>query len=197
MKMKKTACHMLLALASLSPLSSALAAEPAFPSFGAIPGGNLYILDPEEPVDVVYVGSYYHYGFDVEANVIDSGGRLGMIWKTITFNTKYLRQGDTRRLSYHDTKYGGEVIIRIKPSSAYHFYSGDRNRNADNYVHAKVVYNYAGPGTALVGFEAQLKGGDRDYNDAVFLLTNVTRQQPLYQPSGSGNIGSVMPSWPK
>jgi hypothetical protein len=192
------------ALASLSPLSSALAAtvppaEPKFPSF-SVTGGNLFILDPEEPVDVIYVGSYVttYSGPLVHYNVIDSGGRLNSLaWWPITNNTKFLRQGDTKRLISNFTRYGGEVILKLRTaSSLLEYYTGDRKRNRDNYPHAKVVYDYAGPGTALVGFEQEYGGGDRDYNDAVFIVTNVTRNPPIYQPSGKGNISGTMPSWP-
>ncbi|MDR0700869.1 MAG: DUF4114 domain-containing protein [Azoarcus sp.] len=74
---------------------------------------------------------------------------------------------------------------------------GDWRRNPDNYPHAKVVYGYAGPGTALVGFEDEYGGGDRDHNDLVFLLINVTHIPPSFYgwPSVPSDIRSAIPSW--
>jgi hypothetical protein len=228
MKMKKTACHMVLALASLSPLSSALAFESAFPDSqiqqkcggcyafepvfpGGVPGGSLYILNPNQDVHMIYLGTYVPYrGPNLRVNAIDTSGRI--IYKNTTWalvvganaGTKVLRQGDIRPISRAFTRFGGELLLKIDTDSksmpgtyGKSYYTGDWRRNPDNYPHAKVVYDYAGPGTALVGFEDQYGGGDRDHNDLVFLLTNVTHTPPSFYgwPSVPSDIRSIIPSW--
>ena len=51
------------------------------------------------------------------------------------------------------------------------FYSGLASNNSDNLIHTAVELNP--DNTVTIGFEDLLKGGDKDYNDIVFKLSNV------------------------
>lgn len=52
------------------------------------------------------------------------------------------------------------------------FYSGEASQNIDSFVHA--AYENVSKNTMLVGFEDLFAGGDKDYDDLVFLVSNVT-----------------------
>jgi hypothetical protein len=51
------------------------------------------------------------------------------------------------------------------------FYSGLASQNMDNFAHA--AYESVSKNTIMVGFEDLFNGGDQDYNDLVFLVSNV------------------------
>lgn len=51
---------------------------------------------------------------------------------------------------------------------------GSASGNADNVIHANVVYDYPTIGSTFVGFEDLWGGGDYDYNDHMFIFTNVS-----------------------
>ncbi len=54
------------------------------------------------------------------------------------------------------------------------FFSGDSSRNPDGLAHAQAVTTLIdGVYVTTVGFEDLLGGGDQDYNDFMFKLTNV------------------------
>ncbi|WP_196308758.1 DUF4114 domain-containing protein [Pseudoduganella danionis] len=56
------------------------------------------------------------------------------------------------------------------------FYMGPASVNKDNVFHAAVTQT--SNNTAVVGFEDLYGGGDRDYNDIQFKVTNVTAAVP-------------------
>lgn len=64
------------------------------------------------------------------------------------------------------------------------FFNGLASRNPDNVVHA--AYSDVFRNTITVGFEDLFNGGDFDYNDVVFSLTNVyaanTPVTPISEP---------------
>jgi hypothetical protein len=62
-------------------------------------------------------------------------------------------------------------------NTGYRFFSGDANRNPDNTKHVAFSQHLGQP--LVVGFEDIFKGGDFDYNDLVFSLTNVTLNVPV------------------
>lgn len=63
---------------------------------------------------------------------------------------------------------GVELVFGIRVGGN-EFRLGPADRNPDGIVHGQV--NFTGPGEAIVGFEDLLNGGDRDYDDNVFLFT--------------------------
>ena len=56
--------------------------------------------------------------------------------------------------------------------SGFAYYTGNASLNPDNFIHA--AYDITSSQSLNVGFEDIYLGGDRDYNDMVFSLTNVT-----------------------
>ena len=79
---------------------------------------------------------------------------------------------------------GTELIFRLDVSNTGEsFFTGDADRNADGLAHALATstLNDAGVYVTTVGFEDLLGGGDLDFNDFEFLLTNVI--DPLAVPA--------------
>ena len=71
---------------------------------------------------------------------------------------------------------GTELIFRLDVSNTGEsFFTGDADRNADGLAHAMAtsILNDAGLYVTTVGFEDLLGGGDLDFNDFEFRLTNV------------------------
>ncbi len=70
---------------------------------------------------------------------------------------------------------GTELEFRIHVrDTGLSFFSGDRSRNPDGLAHAEAITSLVDDVfVTTVGFEDLLGGGDRDYNDFMFRLTNV------------------------
>ena len=77
---------------------------------------------------------------------------------------------------------GTELVFRLDVSNtAPSYFSGDKLRNPDDLPHTKAVTTFdeqTGTFVTTVGFEDLLGGGDNDYNDFMFQLTNVTDPPP-------------------
>tara|TARA_R110001592_G_scaffold126336_1_gene337525 strand:- start:171873 stop:172463 length:591 start_codon:yes stop_codon:yes gene_type:complete len=75
---------------------------------------------------------------------------------------------------------GTELLFRLYVSNTgLNFFSGDPTRNSDNLAHAQAITSALGTTyITLVGFEDLLGGGDQDYNDFMFSLTNVIDPPP-------------------
>lgn len=67
-------------------------------------------------------------------------------------------------------------------TTGYQFYSGLASSNSDNVVHA-AIHNL-GNNVVAIGFEDMLGGGDKDYNDVMFTVTNAVATQvaPVPEP---------------
>jgi VPDSG-CTERM motif len=72
---------------------------------------------------------------------------------------------------------GTELIFQLNNQNGGIFFTGPANRSPDNLVHA-IVDNQFAPGQTFVGFEDIFGGGDLDYNDLQFTLSNVTSAVP-------------------
>jgi hypothetical protein len=72
---------------------------------------------------------------------------------------------------------GTELIFALNNQNGGIFFTGPANRNPDNVAHA-IVDDQFGPGQTLVRFEDLFGGGDLDYNDLEFTLSNVTSAVP-------------------
>ena len=64
-------------------------------------------------------------------------------------------------------------------STGFTYYTGDAGKNPDSFIHA--AYDITTNQTLNIGFEDIFNGGDRDYDDLVFSLTNVS-VGPLLSP---------------
>lgn len=72
---------------------------------------------------------------------------------------------------------GTELIFALNNQNGGIFFTGPANRNPDNVAHA-IVDDQFGPGQTFVRFEDLFGGGDLDYNDLEFTLSNVTSSVP-------------------
>jgi len=70
---------------------------------------------------------------------------------------------------------GTELVFRLHVrDTGLDFFSGPAQRNPDGLAHALATTSLLGDGfVTTVGFEDLLGGGDRDFNDFMFRLTNV------------------------
>ena len=57
-------------------------------------------------------------------------------------------------------------------NTSYTFFNGKAENNLDKILHS--AYEIGSGNSIIVGFEDLFNGGDRDYDDLVFSLTNVT-----------------------
>jgi hypothetical protein len=55
--------------------------------------------------------------------------------------------------------------------SGYTYHMGNASTNADNFLH--VAYDQSSKSPLIIGFEDLYHGGDKDYDDFVFSITNV------------------------
>jgi hypothetical protein len=69
------------------------------------------------------------------------------------------------------------------------FVSGPAANNPDNVAHAAVVSNFNGTGRTLVAFEDTRGGGDRDFNDYVFSLSNTSNVAAVPEPETYAMMG--------
>jgi len=68
-------------------------------------------------------------------------------------------------------------------NTGFSFFTGDASSNPDSFIHAAFDNKFGQP--LVVGFEDILGGGDKDYNDLVFSLSNVyaaTGPAPVPEP---------------
>lgn len=81
---------------------------------------------------------------------------------------------------------GTELVFRLFVTNTDEsFYSGDPSRNPDGLAHALAITTFdelTNTYVTTVGFEDLLGGGDEDYNDFEFLLTNVIDPPSLPAP---------------
>jgi hypothetical protein len=148
-------------------------------------GGSFYIIDPNAPVEFTFVTS--HAGHDLVLSVasIDESGavtgwqevfvKTGNSVGTVNYNI------DPRNYSYTAT--GTELLLRLYDKTTnYTYYSGAATGNPDGTDHAVSFYDYY-DGKTLVGFEDLYNGGDKDFDDIVFLMSNVSNiPTPVPEP---------------
>lgn len=70
------------------------------------------------------------------------------------------------------------------------FLSGAASNNADNTAHT--AYEQLGNNNILIGFEDIAFGGDRDYNDIIFSISNATIGRPVVSPVPEPEIVSML-----
>lgn len=85
---------------------------------------------------------------------------------------------------------GTELIFELNNQHGGIFFDGPASRNPDNVAHAIVDYQHA-PGQTFVGFEDIFGGGDRDYNDLQFTLSDVT-SVPTSVPDGGTTTAMLL-----
>ncbi|HEX2054492.1 MAG TPA: tandem-95 repeat protein [Actinomycetota bacterium] len=145
------------------------AAQPviAVPEFGTV-GGQLFGTGGEVTVQVMPATA----GLVSELHLCSPGSGVADSSNFIALNTEV-----GRVVNLGSFPEGTELVFCIYVrNSRQTFYMGPASRNPDNIAHASV--QQTGTGTAKVGFEDLLGGGDRDYNDNVFNFTGVIPNRP-------------------
>lgn len=88
---------------------------------------------------------------------------------------------------------GTELVFRIDvTNSSQSFFTGDASRNPDGLAHALAITTFdvtADNYVTIVGFEDLLGGGDLDFNDFKFQLTNVIDPIPVPAPAALMLLG--------
>ena len=68
---------------------------------------------------------------------------------------------------------GAELVFSmLVNNTGFTYFTGEANKNPDSFIHA--AYDITSSQTLNIGFEDLHNGGDRDYDDLVFSLTNVS-----------------------
>lgn len=125
-------------------------------------GGKLYVADTGA-VTVSFLGSDAGY-----TDVLYYAGAAG---DQTMFTGHVSAVGDSKSLGVF-TK-GTELTFRMYVNNTGdNFFTGPASANSDNVLHAKAVLD--ADKSAVVGFEDLRGGGDQDYNDIQFRVTNVT-----------------------
>lgn len=83
---------------------------------------------------------------------------------------------------------GTELVFVLNNQVGGLFFSGPASGNPDNLSHAIVDFS---PGQASVGFEDMFGGGDRDYNDLEFTLSDVRGVQ-FSVPDGGATTAMLL-----
>jgi hypothetical protein len=146
--------------------------------FGATQSNASYVLD--EPI----VGGHILVAEDGYVTAQFVGSHAGY------FNSLYLEtptDGSIFLFNKSSQHYGAPLVLgwfeanteltfRLAVrNTGYDFYTGSGDLNVDGFAHAMAITQLTGDGGYLttVGFEDLYGGGDRDYDDFVFRLTNV------------------------
>ena len=104
--------------------------------------------------------------------------------KTAAYSNDLFLQGSTTKILNNQTAFAGQTFslgsFKAGAELAFNifvnttgetFYSGLASNNRDNMIHTAFELNP--DNTVTMGFEDLIYGGDKDYDDIVFKLTNV------------------------
>lgn len=142
----------------------------AEPAFGGVKGAQLFVQSTGT-VSITYLGSYAN---NINTLFLDDA---------LLFSNLFTRVGKTVSTEYEA---GDELVFKLNTIAGLfkmnNFYSGPAANNADDFAHASVIFNEA-ERTATVGFEDLWQGGDKDYNDLMFKVTNVGAAAPIPEPT--------------
>lgn len=166
----------------LCAVAALLAASPAMAADMTGLGSSIYVASDGD-VTLTYV--------DGDAAYVDElflAGRPGPI-----FTNSTTPHGTMVDLGNYTA--GTELLFSIFVTNTGNtFYSGPANRNSDGVFHATAT----GDNLVFVAFEDKLNGGDRDYNDFTFQVSNANTgavPEPAswaMMISGFGLVGGAM-----
>lgn len=123
---------------------------------------TLYLSSPRVSVDPLFI-------FDRDGIFDQDGERI------------YHEDGEPTTISLGSSFGAGEELIfsLYVKNTGNTFYTGDSSRNPDDLAHASAITSLVdGLYVTKVGFEDLYGGGDKDYNDFMFSLTNVVDPPP-------------------
>ena len=129
------------------------------------PAARILTDDGTTPVTVTFVYSDTSYNDELWLDS-PSSAQLARSW------------ADSPGLSYTLGPYakGTEVVFGLEvQNTGDHWENGHSSRNADHVVHGAITYE--GNCSWLIGFEDLYGGGDEDYNDLVFRVQGMLRQE--------------------
>ena len=151
---------------------SAFSANAATLPIGA-PDANEFVLGESGSVTATF--DFSNAGFDTDLYLVTGDGNPAT--DILLFNNKTTASGTTFDLGAFDA--GTELVFRLyvkKHDISY--FSGNPERNIDGIAHAKVFFDVV-TGTAIIGFEDQLRGGDFDFDDFVIRIAIADVVNPL------------------
>jgi len=153
-------------------LAGAVSAHAATLGLGA-PDADAFVLDRSGSVTVTFDVS--NAGFDTDLYLVTGDGDATT--DILLFNNKTASSGSTFDLGAFEA--GTELVFRLYVRKYdLSFFSGDAGRNSDNFAHANVYFDIV-TGSAIIGFEDQLRGGDFDFDDFVIRLAVADVENPL------------------
>ncbi len=154
-----------------------------------VEGGSLIVANDGDVI-VTYLGS--SAGF-TNALYFEMGqGKSEFLFNSRTYQGRQRTQtGYAVNLGSFDV--GTELIFRLFVSNRGNsFFTGDASRNADGVAHALATTQSSdGMLTTKVGFEDIFNGGDMDFNDLKFGVSNVSTQAP-----GGGGTQAISAPYP-
>ncbi|MDR1227789.1 MAG: DUF4114 domain-containing protein [Azoarcus sp.] len=171
---------------------------PPPPGVEGVFGGSFYVQDPNAPIEFTFVSGHAEHGLFVSVASVNDAGVIG------DWSLAFIKQGGSSThyviqptFSSFDAA-GSEIVFQVYDiNTKYYYYSGGASKNPDNFAHDVTFYDYY-EGKTLVGFEDLYNGGDRDFDDVIFLVSNVGRTAPVPEPetyammlAGLGIMGAV------
>ncbi|MDR3087068.1 MAG: DUF4114 domain-containing protein, partial [Azoarcus sp.] len=158
MSKKQLIASLLLIFGSMSVM-----AEP-----DAIKSGHLYIVDTSVPVEITFVNRFADYFSTLYVASYDASGNMVDGWQKLFTSNTELRSSVSKLFS------GTELVFRLDVSKNGHSWYSNA-KDADGFDHAWAQYDYWQENLAVVGFEDLVKGGDKDFNDMIFSVNNISR----------------------
>lgn len=140
-------------------------------------GLQLYVADFNQDVVVTYHGHSAGYKNRVFLDSFSTD---------YLFSNKELNKNIGYQVNLGQFSAGTLLDFRLSANHEKDYFMGMGTNNIDGLVHAGVDVNYnPANNEVLIGFEDLYRGGDKDYNDMVFSVSNVSIA-PVPEPSTLG-----------
>ena len=110
---------------------------------------------------------------------------LTFLSKTAAYSNDLYLQGATNSILNNQTAVSGSqyslgsfqagselIFSMLVNNTGFTYFTGEANTNPDSFIHA--AYDITSSQSLNIGFEDLYNGGDKDYDDLVFSLTNVS-----------------------
>lgn len=137
-------------------------------------GLQLYVADFTKDVIVTYHGSSAAYKNRIYLDSFSSD---------YLFSNKEANNSIGYQMNLGQFSAGSTLDFRLSANGKKDYFMGAGTLNIDGLVHAGVDINFnPSKNEVLVGFEDLYRGGDKDYNDIIFSVSNVT-VSPVPEPS--------------